>query len=117
MTLSHVSLGQPEYIPINYSAMLINPDGFKTFIKEIIIHNTITTPETVEVLEVNASAGGLGNPSVNRRLLKIQIEPDDTIFVAFSDVLILDSEYDAIFCKCTTANAVNIKFTGDLEDV
>lgn len=117
MALAHVSLGQPEFVPLNYTAMLINPAGFKTFIKEIILHNVVTTPEIVEILEVHASAGGLGNPSINRRFLKPSIEPDDSIFLAFADVLILDSEYDAIFCKCTLANAVTIKFTGDMEDV
>ena len=117
MPLAHVSLGQPQYVPLNVTALLINQLGFKTFLKEIILHNISTTIESVEIFEADSVGGTLGTPGIERRLLKVTVNPDDTIFIGFADVIILDAENDAIFCKCSTASKVVIKFEGDLEDV
>lgn len=117
MPLAHVSLGAPQFIPANPTALLINPVGFKTFCKEIILHNTGTLIETIEVWEVAGLGGSLGSSALSNRLMKIVLNPDDTVFVGFADVLILDDEFDAIFAKCSTASKVVIKFEGDMEDV
>ena len=115
MPLLHVSLGAPKFIPVTPTAVLVNPLDYKTFIREIILHNTGTTIESVKVYDVPPIAGALGTPSLEFRQLNITVPVNDTIHVPFQDCIILDTPNYAIFAECSSANKINIKFNGDKE--
>lgn len=115
MALMHVSLGAPRFISVAPTAMLINPVDYKTFIREIVLHNTGTTIETVRLYDVPPVAGALGTPNLELRQLNISVPVNDTVHIPFQDCITLDVPNYAIFAECTTANKINIKFNGDKE--
>ena len=113
--LAHVKLANPTQLPSSIGAVFDNPAATKSYIRGIVLHNTNSTTEDVELQFVGNSGGSLGTPGASNRFLKISIATDETVMVEFASPLILDTHHDAIFGTTTTASKVNFIPLGDQE--
>lgn len=115
MTLQHVNLAYPTQLPSSVGAMYDNGSSVKTYIRGIILHNTNTTTETVELQMVQNSSGSLGTPAASKKFLHVDLATNETLFIEFISPIILTAQHDAIFGVTTTASKVNFIPLGDKE--
>ncbi len=115
MTLQHVTLAFPAYIPSTVGSIYANPAATKSYVRGLLIYNSNTTTETVDIHFVPDSAGSLGTADVTNRCFRLNIAADETLLIELVFPFVLTDENDAVFAKTTTSSKVNIVPLGDIE--
>lgn len=90
-----------------------NPASTKTFISGITLHNSNTTAELVTVHNVPDSTGSLGTAAAGNRILRVSLDPNQTITYSFpGDGIVLEDTNDSIQAVTTTDSVVTIMIHG-----
>lgn len=113
MALQRGKLADIQYISDSADDIYANPASTKTYIRELILHNTNTTTETVTLYNVPDSAAALGTASGANQFAKILLVADETLHYAFEHPIVLTDENDSIQAVTTTASKVTVQILGD----
>lgn len=97
------------------ASLYTNPTGVKAYVKGIILHNTNSTAETIELHNAPNNGGAMGAASLNNRFLRVSLVADETLFVDLSYPIVLSESGDALLGKSTTAGKVTVQLLGDKE--
>lgn len=113
MSLQRAKLADIQYIGASAASIYANPAVTKTFVKGLVLHNTNTTSETVQVYVVPDSASALGTAGAGNRILVLSLPANDTLFVEFPYSVTLTDTNDSIQAQTTTASKVTVLLLGD----
>lgn len=113
MALQRTKLGDIAYIASSAGSIYANPASTTTVIKGLVLHNTNTTAETVQVYVVPDTAGALGAAGGGNKILNISLPANDTLLVEFPYALVLTDTNDSLQAVTTTASKVTAMVLGD----
>lgn len=98
------------------SSVLANPSGKTSYIRLIIIHNTNTSTETVELYCVPDSSGSVGTAGDSNKFFKKDLQANETYIIELAvPGIVLEDTNDTIQGKSTTAGEVTIQIYGGQE--
>lgn len=113
MAITRGKLADIQYIASSAGSVYANGAATKTFIGGIVLHNTNTTNEVVEIYNVPDSGGSLGTATSAHRFIKVTLTPDQTwVWRAPADGVCLSDTNDSIQADTTTASKVTIQLLG-----
>jgi hypothetical protein len=115
MALQRAKLGDIAFVGSSAGSIYANAAGVKTYVKGLVLHNTNTTAETVQVYDVPDSSGALGTPGVGNRILNVSLPANDTLIVEFPCAVVLSDTNDSLQAQTTTASKVTVLVLGDKE--
>lgn len=115
MALAPDKLTDIQAIAATATSVLVNLAGQRIYLKGIILHNTNTSIETVQIYNVPDNTGLPGTAAVLNRFLNPQISGGDTVFIEMPYPIVLSDTGDAIFAQSTTANKVTLQLLGERE--
>lgn len=115
MALQRGKLADIQFIGDSASSIYANSASTKTYIRGLVLHNTNTTTETVQIHNVPDSTGSVGAAGNDNRFLKVVLPPDETLFIDFEYPLVLIDTNDTLQAVTTTANKVTIQVLGDFD--
>lgn len=113
MTMQRGKLADIQTIATTAGSIYANPASTKTYIKTIIIHNTNTTAETVQVFNVPDSSGSLGTAVTTNRFINVSLAANDTLEFSPDYPIVLTDTNDSIQASTTTASKVTVMLHGD----
>ena len=113
MALQRTRLTPLAYIPASVGVMYDNPASTTTFVKGVLLHNTNTTAETIEIHWVPSSGGAVGTAGNATRLFKVQMDAGETLFLEMPYSVVLVALHESIQMVTTTASKVNCAIAGD----
>ena len=113
MSLQRGKLGDIAYIASTAGSVLTNASGTKTYVRSVMLHNTNSSAETVELYNVPDSTGSLGTAGAANRFFKKDVAADETLFIDLEYPIVLTDENDSIQAVTTTASKVTIQLMGD----
>lgn len=113
MAILRVRLADIQALPATTGVLFANPAATATFVCGIVLHNTNTTDEDVELYLVPDNSGAVGATLSWHRFLAITLEPGQTyVWRAPGDGLPLANTNDTIKGNATTASKVSIILSG-----
>lgn len=116
MAFDYLRLIEITTISDTPTVIYTNPSGIKSYIRLIMIHNTNTTLETVELWNVPDSGGSVGAIADINKIFKNSLDAGSTILLEFATPgIILEDLNDTIQAKTTTASKVTIQIMGGSE--
>lgn len=116
MAFDYLRLTEVSYIASTAGSIYSNPSSKKTYIRNMIIHNTNTTAELVTLYNVPDSSGSLGTAAAANQFYKQSIAPNETVLLEFqAPGLILVDTNDSVQAVTTTASKVTIQIYGGQE--
>lgn len=92
--------------------IVTNPSGKKTVVLTVRVQNIGTTPVTISLFRVPDNAGVLGTLIESSHLLPYPIILQPNKGDWFEDKIILEDANDALWIKCSVANAITISVDG-----
>ena len=92
--------------------IVTNPTGKKTVVLTVRVQNIGTTPVTISLFRVPDNAGALGTLNESSHLLPYPIILQPNKGDWFEDKIILEDANDALWIKCSVANAITISVDG-----
>lgn len=113
MALQHTKLADIQTLPATAGSIYANPASTKTYIRGLVLHNTNTSTEAVELYNVPDSSSSVGTAAATNRFLKVNLAADETLFVDLVYPVILTDTNDAVFGKATTVSKVTVQLLGD----
>ena len=115
MALTLERLTEIVQIADSAGAVFTNPASTKSYVRLIVIHNTNTSTEIIELWNVPDDSG-VGTAADANKMNKISVLTNDTVNLEFSGPgLVLVDENDSIQAKTTTASKVTIQIHGAKE--
>lgn len=115
MALTHGKLTDIQYVAATAGSIYANPASSKSYIRSIILHNTNTTPETVELYNVPDSTAALGTAGTANQFFKKDVSANETLFVDLEYPIVLTDTNDSIQAVTTTASKVTVQVLGDVD--
>lgn len=116
MALTLKRLTEITQIAAAAGSVFANPSSTKSYVRLIVIHNTNTTAETVELWNVPDNAGAVGTAADANKMHKLSVPANETINFEFSGPgLVLEDENDTIQAKADTVSKVTIQLHGAQE--
>jgi len=115
MSLQSIQLMELAQIASSAGALYTNPSSTKTFIRGIMLHNTNTTAETVQLYWVPDSGGSVGTAAAANKFFKVILAADETLFIELPFAIVLKDTNDTIQGVTTTASKVTFAVTGDTD--
>ena len=113
MALTYAKLADIQTIPSTTGVIYANGASEETFIGSIILHNTNTTTEKVQVFNVPDNAGSTGTATLAHRFICVDLAADATIsYPCPGNGLPLTDTNDSIQASSTTAGKVTIQLSG-----
>jgi len=113
MALTRTRIHNPAQIAAAVASILTCPASTKLYVKGILLHNTNSTTETVEIYLVPNSGGSLGTAAAANRIIRVALAADETQFFEMPATLVLDATNDSIQAVTTTAAKVTVVLTGE----
>jgi hypothetical protein len=113
MALQNTRLTELAFIASSVASVYANPSSTKSLVKGLMLHNTNTTSETINVHWVPDASGSLGTAAAGNRFLSIVLSTNETLFVEFPFCIVMTDTNEAIFASTTTASKVTIAVIGD----
>ena len=113
MALVRGKLADIQTVAATVGSIYANPASTKTYIRGIVLHNTNTTAEIVELHNVPDSAGSLGTAAATNKFLRVSVAANDTVTVDLAYPLVLTDTNDSIQAVTTTVSKVTIMLQGD----
>jgi hypothetical protein len=116
MAFDYSRLTEITTIPETFGAVYNNPADVKTYIRLIIIHNTNTTVETINLWNVPDDAAAVGVAADTNKMFKTEIAAGGTAILEYGTPgIILEDTNDTIQASTTTAGKVTIQIMGGKE--
>ena len=116
MAFDYSRLSEITTISDTPTVIYTNPSGIKSYIRLIMIHNTNTIVENIELWNVPDSSGSVGAVADINKIFKDSLDADGTLFLEFAiPGIILEDLNDTIQAKTTTASKVTIQIMGGSE--
>jgi len=118
MAFAYDRLAEITTIADTAGAVVTNAAGKKTYIRHIIIHNTNSTAETVNLHTVPDNGGAVGTSADTNRWVSESIDSGATwewTCGAGSPGIILEDENDTLQASTDTASKVTIQAYGGIE--
>lgn len=115
MPLQHAKLSDIKTLLSTPNLIYANPASTKTYIRELVLHNTGSSAETVKIYNVPDNNGTLGTTSSLNRFANVSIAVNETLFLAFEFPIVLTDLNDALLAESTTNNSVTVQILGDKE--
>lgn len=113
MAITRGRLADIQTLPSTAGVLYANPASTKTFIGNVILHNTNTTREFVELFNVPDSGGSTGTAALTNRFIATWLDPDATVQFPFEgDGIPLSDTNDSIQGRSTTSTKVTVQFSG-----
>lgn len=97
----------PVQLSNSVGAIYTNPSGDKTLIASVMVHNTNSTAETVDIWWVPDNAGAVGTAADAKRIARMVLPAGDTQFFDLAYPIILKDTNDTIQASSTTINKSN----------
>ena len=113
MAMQRGKLADIQTIPAAAGSVYSNPAATKTYIRGLILHNTNSTAETVQLYNVPDSAAALGTAGNGNKFTKVALAADETLFIDLAYPLVLADTNDSIQAATTTASKVTVQILGD----
>jgi len=113
MALQRTKLADIAYVASSAGSIYANPASTTSVVKGLVLHNTNSTAETVQVYVVPDSAGSLGTASTANRILNISLPANDTLLVEFPYSVVLTDTNDSLQAVTTTGSKVTVLVLGD----
>jgi len=101
----------PTTLPSASGSILAN-NSISTQLSSILLHNTNTTSETIQLFLVSNNAGTLGAPSAANRITYLTLAVNETLEITFKFPPTLVGTNDALFGQTTTAGKVTFTASG-----
>lgn len=101
----------PTTLPSAAGSILAN-SSISTQISSVLLHNTNTTTETIQLFLVPNSAGAVGAASVSNRIAYLLLVANETLELTFKFPPTLSNANDALFGQTTTAGKVTFTASG-----
>ena len=106
-------LGEIQQIAAAAASVYTNPAATDAEVHSIIIHNTNTTTENVELWNVPDSGGALGTAADANKFYKVAVSANETVIIDCDEVgLVLNDTNDSIQAATDTASKVTIQLMG-----
>ena len=113
MSLQRAKLADIAYIASSAGSIYSNPSSTKTFVRGLMLHNTNTSAETVQIYVVPDSTGSVGTAAASNRVFKFSLPADDTLLIEFPYSVVLTDTNDSIQAVTTTPSKVTVILFGD----
>lgn len=113
MALNRTKLADIQTVAAAAGSVYSNPASTKTYIRGIVLHNTNSTTETVQIYNVPDSSGALGAAAAGNKFLKVSLIADETIFLDLTYPIVLTDTNDSLQAVTTTASKVTLQLLGD----
>lgn len=113
IALQRGKLADIQYIPATVGSIYANPASSKSYIRSIILHNTNSSPETVQLYNVPDSATALGTAADGNKFFEKDLNQNETLFIDLEYPIVLTDENDSIQAVTTTASKVTVQVLGD----
>jgi len=95
------------------TAYVTNPSNTKTFVSNIVLHNTNSVAETIEIYVVPDNSGSVGTATASNRMWKDDLDPNVTRIVPLPKIgIVLEDANDTIQILTTTAGKVTVQIFG-----
>jgi len=116
MATEYTRLVEITTIPAVATSMYANPASTKTFINSIILHNTNSVTESVEIWIVPDSTGSVGTAANANRWWADDLVANETRLVPLPKIgIILIDTNDTLQAATSNANKVTIQVSGTKE--
>jgi len=113
MATSYTILKEIAQVAGSAAAVYTNASATTTYVVSVILHNTNTTTETVELWNVPDSTGSVGTAADANKFWKDDLAANETVIIDLGKLgLILEDENDTIQAATTTASKVTIQIFG-----
>lgn len=114
MALQRLRLSNPQFLNGSVAPVYTNPYGAKSYIKNVILHNTSTAIETANLFTVPAVNGFVAGAGTVHRWWSNAIQPQETVFIDIPYPIVLDGAYDTLQGSVnSTGGRVSIHVNGD----
>lgn len=109
MAFAYKKLTEITTLPTTKAAIFTNSAATASYVRSIILHNTGTATESVELNMVP----NLDGDTVSNQFYAANISPDETVFIEFpTPGLVMDTSGDAIEGVTSTVTTVTIMVMG-----
>ena len=116
MALTHMRLTEITTIAATAGAVYTNPASTTAYVTLIVLHNTNTTAEDVELWNVPDSTGSVGTAADTNKFWADSLAANETVFVEVPKIgLVLEDTNDTIQAMTDTASKVTIQIFGSQE--
>jgi hypothetical protein len=113
MAITRGRLANIQTISSTAGVIYANPAGTTTFVGCIILHNTHTATETVQLYNVPDSTGSVGTAALSNRFMQVDIAANATVSFPFDgDGIVLADTNDSIQASSTSAGKVTVQLSG-----
>lgn len=117
MSLQRGRLADIQYIAATAGSIYANPAASKSYIRSIILHNTNTVPETVELYNVPDNSTALGTAADGNKFFEKDLSPNETFIFSFEEYpIVLEDQNDSIQAVTTNASKVTVMINGDIDN-
>lgn len=113
MAMNRTRLADIAYLGSSNAAFLTNGASTKTYVRGLILHNTNTTTETVDVYNVPDSGGSVGTAGNGNKFLTVNLAANETLFIELPHPITLIDTNDTLQGKSTTASKTTVQVLGD----
>lgn len=113
MALQRTRLADIAYLGSSNAAFYTNAASTESYIRGLVLHNTNTTTEVVDIYNVPDSGGSVGTAGNGNKFLTINLAANETLFIDFPHPLVLIDTNDTLQGKSTTASKTTIQVLGD----
>ena len=116
MAFDYGRLTEITTIADTLATLYTNPSATKTYIRLIVLHNTNSTAEVVQLHNVPDNAEVVGTAADINKFYYESMESNSTSIIEFrTPGLILETVNDTIQAVTTTASKVTIQIMGGIE--
>jgi len=116
MSLSHARLAEIATLGATAASVYANPASTTSYVTLIVLHNTNTVAEDVELWNVPDSSEALGTAADANRFWADSIDINETVFIEIPKIgLVLEDKNDSIQGLADTASKVTIQVFGSQE--
>ena len=116
MAFDYHRLRDAGFLSDTIETLVVNAVGDKTYIRQIIVHNTGESAETVTLYRVPDDGGAVGAASLSNRLYNFDVEPNATYTIKLDTPgIILNDTNDTFQGVCSSEDVVVISIDGGRE--
>ena len=113
MAISYDRLTEITTVASSAGSVYANPASTTTYVTLIVLHNTNTTAESVELWNVPDNAASLGTAADANKFWADDLAANETVFLEIPKVgLVLEDQNDSIQAATDTASKVTVMIFG-----
>lgn len=113
MAITAARLAEAVWVTNAAAAVITNPAATRTYVQQIILHNTHTAAIEVQIWIVPDAGGAVGVAADQNKKYHLSIAADDTVTFDFGKPgIVLTDTNDTIQMQAGTTNLVNVNAYG-----